>query len=257
MKLWVAFKNIGRRNLLMFRRYLFNTISMVVTLYIVFIMLFFGGRAIGSTVFQSASNLEAMIVGYVVWSMALSAYSEMSWDLVNEAQMGTLEQLYLSPLGYPWVAVCSLIANFAFSLVTSAILLVLAMVTTGHYLRLDVISVLPLLIVTIAAAYGIGFVTGGFALIFKRVQAFFQILQFVFLAFMLAPAAPFWSRLLPLNLGNRLLIQVMVQGKHLWTLSGSDLLQALIINALYLATGILAYRLAERAAKDRGLLGHY
>ncbi len=57
------------------------------------------------------------------------------------------------------------------------------MATTGKWMNLDFVSLVPLLAITLLGAYGFGFALGGLALVFKRIQALFQIMQFVFIGF--------------------------------------------------------------------------
>ncbi|MEW6723508.1 MAG: ABC transporter permease [Bacillota bacterium] len=258
MKLWVASKAIFYRNLVLMRSYFFNTISMLVTMYIVFLLMFYGAKAVGGASLSMGDTLEGLIVGYLVWMFAIMAYSDLSWSLTNEAQVGTLEQLYLSPAGFKWLSGMNLASNFLLNAVIAFVLLLGIMLTTGHWLRLDLISLLPLLVVTVLSAYGIGFAMGGLALIFKRIQSFFQILQFVFVAFIVLPWDRFpWAKYLPLAMGNVLTRRVMVEGTRLWQLPFSDLLVLAGTSLFYLAAGLVAFSTCERAAKDRGLLGHY
>jgi len=110
--------------------------------------------------------------------------------------------------------------------------------------------------VTVASTYGLGFVMAGLALLFKRVQSAFQILQFLLVAFIAAPQSV-WSRFLPLNLGNRMLTQVMVRGVRIWEFPASQLLLLVGVSAAYLAVGLLAFGRMEARARAQGLLGHY
>lgn len=41
----------------------------------------------------SGESLEGLVVGFLVWTFAIAAYSDLSWELMREAQQGTLEQL--------------------------------------------------------------------------------------------------------------------------------------------------------------------
>jgi len=97
----------------------------------------------------------------------------------------------------------------------------------------------------------------GLALVYKRIQAFFQILQFVFVALVAFPADTLWAKALPLSLGTRLLGRVMVDGDTLATLPLTDVLVLVATAVFYLVLGIGVFRLFEGVAKDRGLLAHY
>ncbi|MBT9154367.1 MAG: hypothetical protein DDT39_01039 [Firmicutes bacterium] len=255
---FVAMRAMIARNLINMRRYIFNTISGLVTMYIVFMLLFLGIRGIGGAALAGGTTLEGLIVSYLLWVLSISAYSDLAWDLNQEAQVGTLEQLYISPIGFNWLNAFNIISGLGFSFLLSGVLLVVMMVSTGKYLSVDLISVLPLMIASLLGVYGIGFAMGGLALVFKRIQAFFQIFQFVFVAFLALPLDRFpWAQFLPLTMGGHLLRQVMIHGTRLWELPATSLAVLALTGICYLALGLITFEWSARIAKRKGLLGHY
>ncbi len=256
-RLW-TFLAVLTRFFIELKRYPFNTLSGLATLYLIFLLLFAGARyAQGLGVNLFGESLEGLVVGFLVWTFAIAAYSDLSWELMREAQQGTLEQLYMCPLGFRFVNLSWIAGSFLTSLLMVGALLGLMMVTTGHFLRLPLGTLLPLLFLTLAPVYGIGFLMAGLALVYKRIQAFFQVLQFVFVALVALPADAAWGKALPLSLGTRLLGRAMVDGETLFTLPLGDLLALIGTAAFYLLLGIGVFRLFEGIAKDRGLLAHY
>ncbi len=241
------------------KRYYFDTISMIVTMFIIFLLIFYGAMALmGGTPAETGETLEGIVVGFMVWSFALIAYGTLSWGMIEEAQQGTLEQLYMSPLGFGWVTIFRVAAHFIINVFMVLIVLFLMMATTGKWLNLDVLSLIPLVLLTVAGAYGLGFFMGGLALVFKRVQSALQILQFVIVIFIAAPFG--WSpfmRYLPLSLGTRLIGQVMIGEQTLLQLPPADVLFLIGNSAFYFGVGFLAFKFFENIARDRGLLGHY
>jgi len=245
------------RELIMMQRYLVNSVSGVITLYIVFMILFFGARAVaGGALAIGGTTTEGLVVGYLVWTFAMMGYQELAWGIINEAQVGTLEKLYLTPVGFRWVNVFSQLSQLVVNLTLLGVVMLLIMLTTGVTLKIDVATVIPLLLITASAAYGLGFALAGLALIHKRIQSAFQIVQFILVAFIAAPPTS-WSQFLPLNLGNRLLNAAMVRGVRLWELPLGQLVTTVLVGAGYLGLGILVMNHCERRARDRGLLGHY
>lgn len=258
MKRWVVFKAVFRKIYLEMTRYAFNSISGLITIYIVFLLLFFGAKMVGGSAMNTGSSLEGLVVGYVVWVIAMMAYQDPAWRISTEAEIGTLEQSYLSPAGFAWVNISCVLSDLVFNLIMLAVILVAVMLTTGRWLNLDLLSLLPLMLITSAAAYGLGFAMGGLALVYKRIQSSFQILQFVLVAFIIAPIGRLaWVKFLPLALGNDLLRRVMVDGQRLWELPASDIFLATAVGAGYLLLGLGAFAYCVRVARDRGLLGHY
>jgi len=256
-RLW-TFLAMLQKFLIELKRYPLNTLSGFVTLYLVFLLLFAGARyAQGLGVNLFGEGLEGLVVGYLVWTFAIVAYSDLSWELMREAQQGTLEQLYMCPLGFRFVSLAWIASSFLTSLILVSALLGLMMATTGRVLRLPLGSLLPLVLLTLAPVYGVGLAMAGLALVYKRIQALFQILQFVFVALVALPGDAGWGKVLPLALGTRLLGRVMVDGDRLTSLPLTDLLLLVGTAVVYLSLGILAFRVLEGVAKDRGLLAHY
>lgn len=259
MQLVSALTAITRRTFIMMGRYVFNTVSALISIYMVFCLAFFGMKAFAAASPSRAldGTLEGTIVGFFIWALAVFGYSGLSWELINEAQMGTLEQLYLSPNGFKWLCAFQVVVDFLTNVAVAVVFLFAMMATTGRWLNLDVVSIAPLLIVTLLGAYGVGFALGGLALVFKRIQSFFQVVQFAFVGCLVIPWRIPWARFLPLSMGNSLIYRVMAEHKRLWELPAADLLTALAVGAAYLAVGLAIFSTSERAAKTRGLLGHY
>jgi ABC-2 type transport system permease protein len=262
MRLAVLFKALFKKEIIYLKRYYFNTISSIITIYIIFLIIFFGVKALGGgggTPSPSfGDTLSGIVVGFIVWTFALFAYSDLSWAMIQEAQQGTLEQLYMSPLGFGWVSIFRIASGFIISTLINVLLLILMMASSGRWLHIDVISIAPLLLLTIAGVYGIGFLMGGLALIFKRVQATFQILQFVFVALIAVPLDRFeFLKYLPLSFGTRLIAEVMIAETSIFELPLEDLLFLVINSMFYFGLGFLAFKFLEGVARDRGLLGHY
>jgi ABC-2 type transport system permease protein len=259
MHLGILFRTIFRRELTMMTRYVINTISGLVSIYLFFVLIFLGMQNLSGYMAGDAlsGSLEGTIIGFFVWTFTIFAYSDLSWNLIGEAQAGTLEQLYLAPMGFKWVCACTVVSTFLLNLIPHTVFLLAMMATTGRWLHIDFLSLIPLMAITVLGAYGFGFALGGLALVFKRIQALFQIVQFVFLAFLLVPTRVPWAKFLPLSLGNSLLNDVMVKGTPLWRLPIKSVLMATAVGMVYLAVGLVVFARFEKIARDRGLLGHY
>lgn len=260
MRYLALFKAQLKMRYIYLKRYYFDTLSMIITMFLVFLIIFYGAMALlgGVTPTDSGDTLEGIVVGFMVWTFALVAYANLSWGMIEEAQQGTLEQLYMSPLGFGWVNIFRVAANFIVNALMVIVVLLLMMATTGKWLNLDVPSLIPLILLTVAGAYGIGFFMGGLALVFKRVQSALQVLQFVLVIFIAAPLGwlPF-MKFLPLSLGTRLIGMVMIEERSLLQLPPGDVLFLIGNSAFYFGLGFLIFKLFENVARDRGLLGHY
>lgn len=253
--LWTMF----RYRWIELKRYPFNTISAIVSVYLFFFVVFLGVRSFADTSTMAPGGaIDTIVVGFSVWFLTLFAFIDVAFTLTREAQRGTLEQLAMSPLGLGRTLICSTSAAFFFNLALVGVLLLLMMATTGNWLNLDLVSLLPLVVLTVAGAQAIGFLMGGMALIFKQIEASFGILQFVFIGFLAVPLDRFpAARHLPLAWGNHLINRVMRGGASLAEMAAPDLGYLVVNSAVYLGLGLLAFKLLEREARKRGLLGHY
>lgn len=240
------------------RRYYLNTILALVSSYLFFFMIFMGAWvALGEqSTFQAA--LSEVVVRMLIWMMAVQGFSAIANTLASEAGQGTLEQLAMSPFGLGRLLLVRSLTHFVIQLGLTSAYLLLMMATTGQWLHLDLFSMLPLMLLTVAGANGIGFVLGGAALLFKRIQSAFGLLQYVFIALIAVPLDRFEQiTLFPLALGTHLICRVMIDGVSLLEIPPSSILALVLNSAFYLGAGYAVFRGFERRARTLGVLGHY
>ena len=245
-----------RKRVVLLVRYPVNTVSTLVTLIIVFMLLFYGGKAVAPAAISD--TIEGIIVGYLLWSMAMSAYQGLSWNVTREAQWGTLEQLFMSPFGFGRVMLVKTLTNLAESFLWGAATLAFMLLVTGQSLALDPLTVLPLGALAILPAVGVGFVFGGLAIRFKRIENAFQLVQFVFIGLISAPVGEYpVLKWLPLAQGSYLLRRAMEDGIALWNLPADELGVLVLTAVVYLGLGFAAFTYCQRWARREGVMGHY
>jgi ABC-2 type transport system permease protein len=248
-----------RRNWIQFIRYPLEAVGGIVVTTIIFYGLFLSARYMAGPSLQFGDRLDAIIVGYVLWSLMLFIMTDIAGGLQLEAQTGTLEQLFLSPFGAPLVFVIRTVAHLTLQLAIILSILLIIMALTGSRLQFPPTLLLPLVTVLLGA-YGLAFIMGSFALLFKRIQQVLGIFQFALL-FLIATPTETWTGslqvtrwFLPMTGGAGLLRDLMARGEAL-NLAGFTL--ALLNGIGYFTVGLLIFHLAEREAKRRGILGGY
>ncbi len=248
-----------RRNWIQFIRYPLEAVGGIVVTTIIFYGLFLSARYMAGPSLQFGDRLDAIIVGYVLWSLMLFIMTDIAGGLQHEAQTGTLEQLFLSPFGAPLVFVIRTVAHLTLQLAIILSILLIIMALTGSRLQFPPTLLLPLVTVLLGA-YGLAFIMGSFALLFKRIQQILGIFQFALL-FLIATPTETWTGslqvtrwLLPMAGGAGLLRDLMARGEAL-NLVGLTL--ALLNGIGYFTVGLLIFHFAEREAKRRGILGGY
>jgi ABC-2 type transport system permease protein len=248
-----------RRSWIQFIRYPTEAIGGIVITTSIFYGLFLSAQYIAGPALQLGERLDAIVVGYVLWSLVLFIMTDIAGGLQYEAQTGTLEQLFLSPFGAPKVFVMRSLASLMLQLGIILSILLIIMALTGSRLEFPPILLLPLLTVLLGA-YGLAFMMGSLALLLKRVQQLLGIFQFALLFLMATPSESWASSLqvfrwlLPMTGGAGLLRDLMARGEALNPVGFS---LALVNGIGYFTVGLLIFRFAEREAKRRGMLGGY
>jgi len=248
-----------RRSWILFRRYPLQAISgMAMTLFL-FLGLIFGARYMAGPMAYFGDRLESLIVGYILWNILIFAMGEIAMGLQGESQIGTLEQLFLSPRSMVTLFLVRAIANQLLILGVSMAALMIILLVTGVRLHFPPLLVLPLLS-ALAGVYGLGFALGSLVLVFKRIGPLLSFAQFGLALLIMPPFEAGRSHalkgldLLPLVPSAGLLRDLMARSLP-FDLSSFTI--ALANGVVYLALGVLIFHWAEKKAKQQGLLGSY
>lgn len=253
---YILGRAMATKSLKLARRYIVNTAVGVLTLYLFFAFIFFGGGFVMGDLL--ARSIDQIIVGYFLFTMAVSAYAGLTHDLTEEAQWGTLEQLTMSPVGFTQLVTVKTIVNLVGTFVVGAVLLTLMLVTTMTPLYIKLIPILVLGVLTLIPVVGIGFIFGGAALVYKQIEKVFSIVQLSFIGLLAVPVPEYpVLKLLPMALGNHLLQRVMVDGVSLSELPLFDLGLLVGKAVAYVIIGLFVFQYATSVARKRGILGHY
>ncbi len=255
---WHVLRGVIWKVLVEYRRYAFNLASSAITFTLLFGVILGGMRGLAAAEgITLGPSLEGMVVGLLIWTLAVLSYQSWAYGLVFEAQTGTLEQLYLSPWGFRWVALGRLLGDLTFPLIFACLPITFGVLFTGRAFRVDLFTLVPLAMLTILQAWSLGLALGGLALLYKRIEASFQIMQFLIAGLIGLAAVPgnWLLGALPFVLSTRAAHQSLVHGVPLWRQPSAPAL--LGVTALWLLAGSWAYRHCERTAMRRGLLGHY
>lgn len=245
-----------RRELLLLVRYPADLVGRLVIVYVFFLGIFLGGRAVAPTFVEG--SIEALIVGYFMWTAIVGAYSGFAQGILSEAEWGTLEQLFMSSLGVRWTVTTYAVVKIVISVLFSVVVLVSIMATAGTWITFDVLSVLPILALGLLPALGVGLAIGGLALVYKRLSSLFTVLQFAFAGILASPVETYpILKWLPSAQGGYLLRMTVTDGVPLWTMPPADLLILVVTAFGYLGIGYAVFFVFEERARTKGVLGHY
>jgi ABC-2 type transport system permease protein len=247
---------VAKKRALLMYRYPVNTLSGLVVTFMLFSMVFFGGNALSAR--AMADSLEGIIVGFFLFTLAMTSFSGLAWRVIRESQWGTLQQMYMSPFGFGRVMFAHILVRVAQSFFWGGATLLFMLAVTGETLHLNTFTVFVVAVLAITPAIGIGFVFGGLALLYKRVENVFKIVQFGFLGLIAAPATGVeWVSLLPVTQGSIVLSTVMQDGLRLWEIPPAELALLVGTAVFYLFAGYAVFVRATHRARSRGVMGDY
>ncbi|MFO8184591.1 MAG: hypothetical protein R6U39_10520 [Candidatus Aegiribacteria sp.] len=236
------------------KRYFFNTLAGMGVMFLIFMGMFWGLKTVGGQE-VTEDALDAMLVGYILWMSAMMAMQSTGNEILNESQQGTLEQLYLSPLGAHTVFFFRSIINMVFNFVFVTVLLYLSMAATGRWFPVNLPYLYGMVVLCTVSLAGISFMLGGLGLIHKRIQAVNGILSFGLIGLMMLPTYPFrLTSLLPFIAGAEVVRNTVVRGTsypfHWYLFIAANSL-------VYLFAGLFIFRLLEKKAMRMNKMGQY
>lgn len=242
-----------------YKRYAHEIFGGVVALTVTFYGLFLSVGYIAGGNVRFGDRLDAVIVGYVLWSLVIFIMNGINATLQREAQVGTLEQLFISPFNVTKILLLRAVSDLILQSGLITIVLFIIMALTGRWLAFSPALILPLITVVLGA-YGLAFAIGSLALIFKTVQQIAGILNFSLLFILTIPTETwtgvqrFLGFLIPMTTGAGVIRDLMARQAALdWVALGAAFLNGVI----YFAIGMTLFRWAERETKRRGKLGGY
>ncbi len=254
------------REFISLKRYPIETLTGFCITYLFFLAIFFGAKAmIGKDIpLNFGDTARGIMIGYLMWLFATSGIEAMSNEISEEALTGTIEQVYLCPGGPIYLLLSRTLAGLLSTIIFLPIIFYILQFSTGIYLELNLSSILPILILTFIGLCGFGFILAGITLIFKRIGQLLLIIPIFPLGLAMLPIEDLSSNLqqitlfLPLIHGVKLIRLIILQDQNLIILFSNGQILILALNSIfYLFIGILGYKMADKMAKDKGLLGHH
>ncbi|QLE54421.1 ABC transporter permease [Nostoc sp. TCL26-01] len=248
-----------KRSWILFIRYPIEAIGAIIAITGIFYGLFAGARYMAGPGLQFGERLDAIIVGYVLWSLVVFVIGNISSDLQHEAEIGTIEQIFLSPYKAPKIFLVRALASLTINMVLNLSVLILILIITGRKLYFPFTLIFPLGTVFLGAC-GLAFAMGALSLLFQRISQLLSLFQFLLLFLLMAPTETWTgggkllSFLLPLSPSAGMLRDLIVRNQQFnFAQFGGVVLNAI----LYFSLGIICFNYAEYIAKKRGLLGKY
>ncbi len=236
------------------RRYMFNTVAMVVVMFLIFMGMFWGIKTIGGSG-VTENSLDAMLVGYILWVSAMLALSNTGTEILNESQRGTLEQLYLTSLGAHKIFFYRALMNIIFNFIFVTAMLYLSMLATNRWMAVNLLYLYSMIFISTISLVGISFMMGGLGLIHKKISSINGILSFGLIGLMLLPTYPLTPyAFLPFIAGAATVRSSIVLGKvfpPMWYIF-------ITANSIfYMTLGFIIFKKMEKKAKKLNKMSQY
>ena len=87
MRLALAFMALLKKEVILRYRYFVNSIGTLITLYLVFMLMFLGAQGIAGA--DLGDGLDNLVVGYITWFVLLLTYQAIPYTILGEAEQGT------------------------------------------------------------------------------------------------------------------------------------------------------------------------
>lgn len=243
-----------RLSLYEMRQYWFETVLSICVMTGIFVGLFFGIKHL-VLAGDSGQNLDGLVFGYILWVFASSAYSSASSSIAQDTQTGVLEQLFLCPDGFVKLMSARVIAGALFGIVMLLVLALLAMTLTGNWLNLNFPLLFLALFAGAPALMGVGFAMAGLTLVFKRVATLTMMLSIALVGLVALDGLPFGTAsLLPFTPAVSLSKMIALNAN---IPSLVDMIVVASNSLIYLMLGLMVFRVCERQAKRKNLIGIY
>jgi ABC-2 type transport system permease protein len=241
-----------RLQLYLGRRYWFESIFGFLIIVALFIGLLLTVVTTADSNFTSG-KLDGLLVGFVLWMFATTAYGSSSHDITDETRARTIEQLCVAPLRLSTLLACrALVRLLGGSIFLLFALVTLSMATSGR-IGQGVPGTIAIALLSAPSLVGVGYLMAGLVLIVKRADLAQALAYPCLIALVAIPVdISNWLALLPYSLGASAARDHMSGG----TPTISTLFFVGSNSLIWFLGGVYSFRALEHAAKKRGLLGH-
>ncbi|NLZ47980.1 MAG: ABC transporter permease [Clostridiales bacterium] len=235
---------------------IFNDILIFGVLYFSLVFMGTGYSLASSYGSTTADSNTLLLIGYVFWSLSLSAINSASTRIASEATKGTLEQKFMAIVPIQWLLLGQFISSITVEVVVCIIISLAAFLFIGTKIIINGTIIISL-ILTLIGMFGIGLILGAVALKEKKIGNIIFLIQ-IFLLFVSDTLTtnnflPNINKVLPLTNG----IDVARKAAANSSVTGQDWLILITSSLLWLAVGYIVFTLASRYVKRKGLLSDY
>lgn len=239
-------------------RYSFNTLFSMLMFYIIFFALMKGLSAFGGSLpIQLGDSVQGIVVSYYAWTMMLSVYTTAAYLVQQNQQLGTLENLIVNSESLSFVLISENIVSILFFFIFSWLNLFVFSIIAKITIYVNFFTVLYIVMVGLLSILGLSLMMSGFSLLYKRVNSFMNIGQFILLGFLYLKDTPISRVCVPFYQAKLLLEKTFIHDIPLHGFTLSDHLYLILNSTFFLVIGVIFFNLCLRHAKVKGTLNYY
>lgn len=210
-------------------------------------------------------KIAPLVVGYVMWIYANYIIYDANYFIIDSAQTGVLEQVYVTP--YPFCV--KLISRFFAAAVFCSFDLVLVALALLIFCPIAIpfsFGAALAGLVTLVGIAGFALILAGMGLLFKKSGPFAYLLNNILLFFngSILPlekmpfAIQFLGKTLPTTQGIAVMRNMIFHHQSLASAFADGSFLLLMLNStFYMALGVALFIYCEKKAQNNGILGHY
>lgn len=159
------FKTVFKKDIIYLRRYYINTIFSILLLIILMGIAIYGYKYIN----PNSDNSLSLISGYIIWIFMSSIVSNIATKITNEANLGTLEQLYINSKNFYATIIMQSISVVVVNLCQMILFIIVAILVQfiPFSIGINFLKSIPILCIGLPSLWGVGLILASLSLRYK------------------------------------------------------------------------------------------
>lgn len=241
------------------KRYLLNTIFSMIMFCVIFALLILGAVTVAgdNSPLQFGSSTGGIVVAYYAWTMMLSVYTSTGYIVEQNKQNGTLENIMSHTKHITSLLICESIVSSMIYFMFSWIIIGFISWISGIHIHFMILDVFLTMMIGLISILGVSLITAGFTLLFRKTDGIMSILQFALLGLLFLPKSSVSMVVAPFFTANQMLTDIFLQGTSIFSFQVENIVFLVLNSAIYLALGILVFKLCLSRTRVLGTLSFY
>lgn len=249
------FKTVFKKDIIYLRRYYINTIFSILLLIILMGIAIYGYKYIN----PNSDNSLSLISGYIIWIFMSSIVSNIATKITNEANLGTLEQLYINSKNFYATIIMQSISVVVVNLCQMILFIIVAILVQfiPFSIGINFLKSIPILCIGLPSLWGVGLILASLSLRYKNINSISSAVITIFFAIIsyYSVANYNWSFILiPFATASNYAYSVICGTPHIG-FNIVMLVEIAINSFIYFTIGIIFFKIYEYFSKKNATFG--